>query len=411
MSSSQPQKDIFWLAGFLTERASLAPALLDGPAFASAVRGRMSQLAMADIAKYAILVEQNEHEMQCLASEIAVPETWFFRYSESFEFLRSQIVSRKVSPNKTLVCASLGCATGVEAWCIAACALAAGWPRERVIVHAIDRSPLAITSAREGRIPGRSLRSTLPDWAHPWIRAEGSSVILSPEVLESVRFQQADLLLAPDLFSKPIDVLFCRNVMIYLDPSARILLRDRIVNWVANDGLIFLGHADRLERGTALESAGPTAAFAWRRRVATTVTDTKGKTQPRILRPSALAAIVPKSSAVSRANPVEPKPFSITTVMQRVQPLLAAKEFSHAQQLVEAALKATPANIELLELLAGIFCSKNELQRASQTYAQVVYLEPDHGPALLALAELSDALGRSDEANRYRAKMNRLGNL
>ena len=56
-------------------------------------------------------------------------------------------------------------------------------------------------------------------------------------------------------------------------------------------------------------------------------------------------------------------------------------------------------------------CSKNELQRASQTYARVVYLEPHHGPALLALAELSDALGRSDEANRFRAKMKRLGNL
>ncbi|MEY4787389.1 MAG: hypothetical protein RL692_1283, partial [Planctomycetota bacterium] len=50
-------------------------------------------------------------------------------------------------------------------------------------------------------------------------------------------------------------------------------------------------------------------------------------------------------------------------------------------------------------------------QRASQTYARVVYLEPHHGPALLALAELSDALGRSDEANRFRAKMKRLGNL
>ena len=73
--------------------------------------------------------------------------------------------------------------------------------------------------------------------------------------------------------------------------------------------------------------------------------------------------------------------------------------------------KVTPASIELLELLAGIFCSKNELQRASQTYARVVYLEPHHGPALLALAELSDALGRSDEANRFRAKMKRLENL
>ena len=68
MSSSQTQRDILWIARFLTERASLAPGLLDGPAFASAVRGRMSQLAMADIAKYAAVVEQNEYEMQSCRS-------------------------------------------------------------------------------------------------------------------------------------------------------------------------------------------------------------------------------------------------------------------------------------------------------------------------------------------------------
>ena len=56
-------------------------------------------------------------------------------------------------------------------------------------------------------------------------------------------------------------------------------------------------------------------------------------------------------------------------------------------------------------------CCSRIQQRASQTYARVVYLEPHHGPALLALAELSDALGRSDEANRFRAKMKRLENL
>jgi hypothetical protein len=68
VSSSQTQRDILWLARFLTERASLAPGLLDGPAFASAVRGRMSQLSMTDIAKYAAIVEQNESEMQSCRS-------------------------------------------------------------------------------------------------------------------------------------------------------------------------------------------------------------------------------------------------------------------------------------------------------------------------------------------------------
>ena len=43
-----------------------------------------------------------------------------------------------------------------------------------------------------------------------------------------------------------------------------------------------------------------------------------------------------------------------------------------------------------------------------QTYARLVYLDPNHGPALLALAELSNALGRTDDAKRYQARLKRL---
>ncbi len=415
MSSPSEIRDVLWIARLLTERASLAPALLDGPAFASAVRGRMHQLAISDVAQYATKVEQSDYELQCLASEVAVPETWFFRYPASFDFLREHLTRRLQDSSSNLIAASLGCATGVEAWCIAACALSAGWPKDRVIVHAIDRSPLAIASARQGRIPGGSLRNALPDWAEAWIRTEGSSVVLSPEVRSCVQFREADLLTTPELFTQPVDALFCRNVMIYLDAAARVLLRDRIVNWVARDGLVFLGHADGLERGMVLEMAGPPAAFAWRPRAKTAPAEAPATPQPRVIRPSVLPPIVRtiaatlRPSAISRPTPVAPTPVSTTlSIAQRVQPMLAAREFDSAQRLIEAGLSASPTNIELIELLAGLFSAQNQLVRASQTYARLVYLDPNHGPALLALAELSNALGRTDDAKRYQARLKRL---
>lgn len=404
MNDHDTNRDVQWLARFLTARASLAPALLDGPAFASAVRGRMSHLTITDLAQYAALVEQNEHELHCLASEVAVPETWFFRYPASFEFLRAQLAIRWREQPGTVVGASLGCATGVEAWCMAACALSAGWPKDQIIIHAIDRSPFAIESAREGRIPGGSVRSVFPEWADPWICVRNSSVVISDEVLNCVRFLQADVLTALNLFSQPIHALFCRNVLIYLDATARVLLRDRIAHWVAHDGLVFLGHADGLERGAVFEAAEPPAAFAWRPRVAVLRIDPPKIPRPRIARPISTAPAVRKSAVAPRT------PLTLTaSIAERVQPMIAAREFNRAQRMVETGLKATPTNIELLELLAGIFCAQNELVRAIQTYERLVYLEPHHGPALLALTELSDALERTDDANRYRARLKRLG--
>lgn len=420
MSSHGAPLDLSWLARLLTQSSGLAPALLDGPAFASAVRGRMSQLLITDIAEYCQRIGQSEYELQCLASEVAVPETWFFRYPASFEFLRQQLVALRSSRADpagsagsvgSLEVASLGCATGVEAWCIAACALSAGWTKDQVKVHAIDRSPLAIVSAREGRIPGGSVRSLFPPWADPWIRPRESSVEIAPEVFDCVRIRQHDILTTADLFSKPLAVLFCRNVMIYLDASARIVLRNRMLDWLAPDGLIFLGHADGLARGSVLEMAGPPAAFCWRRSTKT-IEVPSAKAPPRA--PLAVVPVARKPTSDRVAQPhrrsdTPSRPIAVTAEM--IQPMIVAREFDRARKAIEAGLAMNPANTELLELLAGIFSAQNELVRASQTYARLVYLEPNHGPALLALAELSDALGRTDDAVRYRARMKRLGDV
>ncbi len=373
----------------------------------------MTHLQIADLENYCALVVRSEHEMQCLAAEVAVPETWFFRYPASFEFLQDQLVARRRESSQRLVIASLGCATGVEPWCIAACALSAGWRSDQVKVHAIDRSPFAIESAKCGRIPGGSLRSPLPEWSDPWIRANGSTVVISQEVLNCVEFRQQDILTTVGLFAEPIDVLFCRNVMIYLDASARIALRDRIVGWIAKDGLVFFGHADGLERGTVLESAGVPSAFAWRRRVALPANSTPLNNSRQIGRSSpdspAVSPRVSSSAPRKTQLPIPPTAHPAIPTAQSIRSLIVAMDFDSAKRALDAKLAADPANTELLELLAGVHSAQGELVPAIQAYSRVVYLEPSHGPALLALAELSAALGRTEDASRYRARMKRLG--
>ena len=88
--------------------------------------------------------------------------------------------------------------------------------------------------------------------------------------------------------------------------------------------------------------------------------------------------------------------------------MILSGNLAQARKVAEAALERAPSRVDLLESLAGILSSQNELERAHQIYQRVVYLEPDHGPALLALAELSAALGRGAEADRYRARVKRL---
>ncbi|MSQ90513.1 MAG: hypothetical protein EXS01_03850 [Phycisphaerales bacterium] len=410
MTDAPGQQAIAALSQLLAKRASLMPALLEGPGFASAVRMRMSFLGVTDTAAYAARVASEERELRSLASEISVPETWLFRYPLSYEFLLEHLRNRRSVAGGSLVCASLGCATGVEAWCIAACALAAGWDPQSLVVHAIDRNPDAIETAEDGRVGRGSVRSEPPSWASPWIKSDGPQVELSSAVRSCVRVRSGDILIDGDLFDQPIGVLFCRNVLIYLDPAARMLLRDRMAKWLAPEGILFLGHADGMDRGILFERVGPAAAFALQHRQS--VTEAAAKTTDAAIR---IDSVVPRSGATPTRAPGRVVPLSSgradldrAALRARVASLIQCGEFAQAASCVESAIVQLPSDIELLETIAGIYSAQNSLARAHRAYVRVVYLDPNHGPALLALAELSASLGRMDESDRFRARLKRL---
>lgn len=408
------------LAVLLTDRAGIAPALLEGAALGTCVRIRMERRAIADLGEYVSAVESDQHELDSLVGEIAVPETWFFRYVASFEYLREAASRRLSAGGAHLKCASLGCATGVETWCIAATALSAGWDPSRVRVLGVDRSPDALASARRGAIPGGSLRQQLPAWSSPWIVRLGEGVSICAEVSSCVSFERFDLLGGDDLPGRPFDVIFCRNVMIYLDTAARHRLVSRLLEWLAPGGVLFLGHADGLVDRSRLEPTGPPGAFAWQRSSQCQPGGVRGMTSapprpaPRKPDGTHTKPSDPKPSAMPHPQPATAAPSAISSapatapLLAVVESLIAQREFSHAQRLLEERLRSAPATADLLEVLAGVLCSQDLLEPARQAYERLVYLEPRHGPALLALAELSEATGRPDAARLYRQRLERL---
>ncbi len=412
MNGSPASHDIELLSRLLAQRGNLSLALLEGPGFVSAVRMRMSALEITDSAAFAARVASDEREFQILASEIAVPETWLFRYGASYEYLRDSLIALRRTRGGSLSCASLGCATGVEAWCIAACALAAGWPAESLTVHAIDRNPIAIESAQAGRISHGNVRSEFPSWAAPWISLTTDGVELSREVRQCVRVRAGDLFTTNDLLASDCDVIFCRNVLIYLDAPARMLLRDRIAQWLGADGILLLGHADAFPRGEIFESIGPPSAFALRHKKAAAPpppAPSPPRARVELRAPLSHNQLQrPRTEPAPRERAADELARDHATLMRQVHELVHANQFARARTLTETAVTQSPGCVELLETLGGILSAQNELARAHQVYQRVVYLEPDHGPALLALAELSAALDRPEEAERFRARVKRL---
>ena len=81
-----------------------------------------------------------------------------------------------------------------------------------------------------------------------------------PEIRAAIRFQQLNLNHKRYPLAGPFDLIFCRNVLIYFDEQSRRAVIDRLIDLLAPDGHLFLGHAETLNRvSDRLRSVGPTA--------------------------------------------------------------------------------------------------------------------------------------------------------
>ncbi len=147
-----------------------------------------------------------------------VPETWFFRYPESFATLAKLATKRLAELNnmRALRILSLPCSTGEEPYSIAMALLDAGLKPHQFKVDGMDVSPLSVDKARRALYGKNSFRGQDIAFRDRHFIPENDGYRLSARVLEQVRLQVGNLL-DPTLLANepPYDFVFCRNLLIY----------------------------------------------------------------------------------------------------------------------------------------------------------------------------------------------------
>ena len=442
------------IESLLRSRGAIAPELIDARTIDSLVRARCAAGVASSVDAYARVLQADPSELDRLIADIAVPETWFFRYLGSFELLRTLLSVHAADPSRMVRILSVGCAAGCEPVSIAIAALSAGIPAERIEVIALDRNPQAVRDAQQGRWPAHSLREGLPSWASPWISATtadvrmdgGTPAIVDARALGCIRWRTGDATVGPLAEPGSCVAVFCRNVLIYLDAHARETLLSRLTDAVAADGLLFLGHAESMVGRAGLESAGVPGAFAWHRaRMDTRVpagrspwlnapaAQLKRARPPLTMGDAAVRRPAPPASRVappqgpsSAAGGDVPPPHSVPSAKAAharegpahpaigdAQRALARGDIASAREgllgLAHAISKGEDASrADEIELAAGLLSSVGELDAAFDLYSRIAYVNPAHDRALLAMAELAESRGRTDEAERLRERLRRL---
>lgn len=387
----------------LLRAAHLDASLTSPEAIGAIVAERRRATGIASDDAYADLASRSAEEFARLREQIAVPETWLFRYPSSFELLRRRLAARPDRPFRAL---SVACATGAEPYSIAATAIAAGIDPARASVLGVDPNPAALDRARRVDLGRLSLRGGVPEWAAHLVDGHPGGAHVAPAVRACVAFREGA---APDALSDlpaaGYDAVFCRNLAIYLGDAGRRAIGARLSALLAPDGMLFLGHAERpahfgLADTFAPADADAPGAFAYVRSAAAVPGP---GTADAIAAPRAHAA--PRRTQRASGAPRGPRATGgPAPTLDAARAAADAGDLERALRIAESLHAGGDRSVQLLELLGAVHLGLGSHGRAEAALRQVAYLDPGNVEALLHLAELAARRGDGELARRYRGR-------
>lgn len=180
---------------------------------------------------YAQMLEHDGVELERLKDRLTVNVTEFLRDPDVWDAIREEVLPSLLAaaadrPLRELRIWSAGCSTGEEPYSLAMLAIQAAKAQGRgvqVRVLASDLDPLVLEKARAGRYPEASFRLMPPELRQAWFEPDGVQWRANEVLRRTVSFRILDLFSTP--LPPHLDLLLCRNVMIYFsrDLQQRLL--------------------------------------------------------------------------------------------------------------------------------------------------------------------------------------------
>jgi two-component system CheB/CheR fusion protein len=220
------------------------------------VERRMAQVGLADYLDYLDYLQVHPDEFTALFNTILINVTGFFRDPEAWDFLRTEALPALLAdrrPDAPIRVWSAGCASGEEAYTLAitlAEILGADQFRDRVKIYATDVDDDALTQARQGTYGERAVAGVPEDILAQYFERSNGRYVFRKDLRRSVIFGRNDLV--QDAPISRIDLLVCRNTLMYFNAETQARILGRFHFALAEHGLLFLGKAEMLLSHSAL---------------------------------------------------------------------------------------------------------------------------------------------------------------
>ena len=216
------------------------------------IERRMNIHKIDKIASYVSFLNENPKEIEILFKELLIGVTSFFRDAAVWEKIKETIIPAiisKLEPGSILRAWVPGCSTGEEAYSLAIVFKEA---LEKISPHggfslqifATDLDNDAIDIARKGIFPASISEDVSPERLKRFFLKTGDGYFINTEIREKIVFAQHNVIMHPP-FTK-IDILSCRNLLIYLEPELQKKMIGLFYYSLCPAGIMILGSSETL---------------------------------------------------------------------------------------------------------------------------------------------------------------------
>ena len=228
----------------------------------------MRHSGVADAALVALLAEDSAL-FDNLVAEVTIGETYFFRESAQFELIRTDIIPRLITarPGRRIRAWSSACASGEEAYSLAITLVEQHVDGE---VFGTDISRPRLRAAQHGVYRKWALRGVADATIDRWFRRDDDRYTIAAPARQHTTFGYLNL--AEDCYPSlstgvwGMDLILCRNVLIYFDPPTIERVSSALLDSLSDDGWLLLGAADPPLTGVSgAEVVETPAGLAYRR--------------------------------------------------------------------------------------------------------------------------------------------------
>jgi chemotaxis methyl-accepting protein methylase/flagellar motility protein MotE (MotC chaperone) len=226
------------------------------PTLLRRIERRISVLGLQDLQSYVAALIDSAEETHALLKDLLISVTNFFRDEQAFRYLEENVIPTlflgKEAHDQVRIWVA-GCATGEEAYSIAIlCAehsrRSINSPKVQIFATDIDES--AINTARDGLYTINDAADVSPDRLKQFFSKEDDHYRISREIREMVLFADHNFLKDPS-FSK-LDLISCRNVLIYLNTTAQARVAETFHFSLKPKAFLFLGTSESVDGTSGL---------------------------------------------------------------------------------------------------------------------------------------------------------------